>query len=70
MRRKHREQVDCDLNKGVFTKAVKVPPLCFAVLPGESMASWGDEVVIETLDVDTYDTWWVRMKLFLIHKKM
>jgi hypothetical protein len=57
------------LNKGVFTKAVKVPPLSFAVLPGESMASSGDKVVIEPLDVDNYDTWCVRMKLFLIHKK-
>jgi hypothetical protein len=70
LRRKHREQVDFDLNKGVFTKAVKVPPLGFAVLSGESMASSGDKVVIEPLDVDNYDTWCVRMKLFLIHKKM
>jgi hypothetical protein len=58
------------LNKGVFTKAVKVPPLGFAVLLGESMASSRDKVVIEPLDVDNYDTWCVRMKLFIIHKKM
>jgi hypothetical protein len=70
LRRKHCEQVDCDLKKGVFTKAVKVPPLGFAALPGGSMASSGDKVVIEPLDVDNYDTWCVRMKLFLIHKKM
>jgi hypothetical protein len=71
LRRKHREHwVDCDLNKGVFTKAVKVPPLGFAVLLGVSMASLGDKVVIEPLDVDNYDTWCVWMKLFLIHKKM
>jgi hypothetical protein len=34
------------------------------------MASSGDKVVIEPLDVDNYDTWCVRMKMFLIHKKM
>jgi hypothetical protein len=54
----------------VFTKAVKIPPLGFAVLSGESMASSGDKVVIEPLDVDNYDTWSVKMKLFLIHKKV
>jgi hypothetical protein len=70
LRRKHREhQVDCDLNKGVFTKAVKVSPFSFAI-PGESMAFLGDKVVIEPLAVDNCDTWSVRMKLFLIHKKL
>jgi hypothetical protein len=59
LRRKHREQVDFDLNKGVFTKAVKVPPLGFAVLSGEGMASSADKVVIEPLDVDNYDTCWI-----------
>jgi CO/xanthine dehydrogenase Mo-binding subunit len=34
------------------------------------MASSGGKVVIEPLDVDNYDTWCVRMKLFFIHKKM
>jgi hypothetical protein len=34
------------------------------------MASSGDKVVIEALDVDNYDIWCVRMKLFLIHKKL
>jgi hypothetical protein len=34
------------------------------------MASSGDKVDIEPLNVDNYDTWCVRMKLFLIHKKM
>jgi hypothetical protein len=34
------------------------------------MDSSGDEVVIESLDVDNYDTWCVRMKLLLIHKKL
>jgi hypothetical protein len=34
------------------------------------MASSGDKVVIESLDVDNYDTWCVRMKLLLIHKKL
>jgi hypothetical protein len=58
------------LNKGVFTKAVKVPSLGFAMLPGVSMAYLGDKVVIEPLDVDNYDTWCVRMKLFIMHKKM
>jgi hypothetical protein len=54
----------------VFTKAVKVPPLDFAVLPGESMASSRDKVVIQPLDVGNYDTLCVRITLFLIHKKM
>jgi hypothetical protein len=54
----------------VFTKAVKVPPFGFAVLPRESMASSEDKVVIEPLDVDNYDTWCVEMKLLFIHKKM
>jgi hypothetical protein len=54
----------------VFTKAVKVPPLDFAVLSGKNMASSGDEVVIEPLVVDNYNTWCIRMKLFFIHKKM
>jgi hypothetical protein len=34
------------------------------------MASLGDKVVIESLDVDNYDTWCYRMKLLLIHKKL
>jgi hypothetical protein len=34
------------------------------------MASSGDKVVIESLDVDNFDTWCVRMKLLLIHKKL
>jgi hypothetical protein len=54
----------------VFTKAIKVSPLGFAVLPGESMASSGDKLVIKPLDVDNYDTSSIRIKLFLIHKKM
>jgi hypothetical protein len=58
------------LNKGVLPKAVKVPPLGFAVLLEESMASSADKVVIEPLDVDNYDTLCVGMKMFLIHKKM
>jgi hypothetical protein len=34
------------------------------------MASSGDKVAIESLDVDNYDTWCVRMKLLLIQKKL
>jgi hypothetical protein len=54
----------------VCSKAVKVSPLRFAVLPRVSMASSGDKVVLEPLNVDNYDTWCIMMKLFLIHKKM
>jgi hypothetical protein len=66
----HEHQVDCDLIKDVFTKAVKVPPLDSAVLPRESMASSRDKVAIEPLDVDNCNTWCVRLKLFLIQKKI
>jgi hypothetical protein len=34
------------------------------------MASLEDKVVIELLNVDNYDTWCIRIKLRLIHKKM
>jgi hypothetical protein len=34
------------------------------------MASSGDKVVIESLDVDNYDTGCVMIKLLLIHKKL
>jgi hypothetical protein len=60
VRRKNRE------HEGICDFLVWV----FAVLAGESMASSGDKVVMEPLDVDNYDTWCVGMKLILIHKKM